>query len=995
MASKLQLVAEFGRQKTVELSSVRGHWQQYLKTASRIYKYPFWDQLLIHAQRPDATACASMDIWNRRMGRWINRGANGIALIDNNSPTPKVRYVFDISDTHPASGAEQIAIPGFWLMSPAHEVAVLEHLSNSYGPPSYGAAPFVEQVQEICASVTDDNFGGYLEQLRQAKQDSFLEELDELNLHIRFRDLVSNSVAYAVLTRCGYDADRLYSPDDFAAIHDFSTYEVMTILGDVTSTLSKMMLMGIGRAITSLERDAKFAKTPDMVYDEHEKNTPPIERKELEHHGRIDIHEDRGLLLSGSGSPARGGERPAPGQVRDAAHDLAEGTRSDPVRHDVAGRRIVPISAGDRPAGPRDGGSDRPADGGSRGRERGDEGQRSDALGGPDEQLQGIGGGNRPAPVGLRMTDPEPGDTQLGFFEQLDTFPQAEYVEPTSSAFFIDQNSIDHILRLGGNTHRHRERIVATFEKQKSTAEIADILKNLYHGGNGIGSVTAWYAEDGIHLSHGKTARYDKSAQVISWESAVERIGQLLQDGQFATNVELAEAPGYERSLLAEKLWYLHHDFSEETRAAGYLPSLAKNPARGFPEETAWLAEQLDSPEFRQSLTEEYAAFQSNYRENPNLLRFHHHKLQEISDHLHDLSLPRTAFSSALTEIPSLQQFITDDEIDAAISSGSSMAGGKSRIFAFFQKNHTEKETADFLKQEYGIGGRSNALSGAGSSWESYDGKGLHYKKDGCPDVHLTWEQVAKRIAGLIQKGRYLTGEEQAEYDKIQAEKALDEVDALKAQQTPDRYEVVVYHHFMNGFDEKLDYATLEEAEQVAQGYVNGTMEEDGFQYDGAAVYDLQEQKHLRIYGDFPDEKAHAEVTAQNYLPIVDALGGEVITAPVEEAVQTGPPSPALTVPPAPLPVGRIDFLATNGSVGESVEYTDAEEFVAAIKEENYFGAPMRIPQNTQPCAVPCPGPPLWGKSQAATSAMDSLLPPAADGTQSAPLKAPLTPCPI
>lgn len=773
MASKLQLVAEFGRQKTVELSSVRGHWQQYLKTASRIYKYPFWDQLLIHAQRPDATACASMDIWNRRMGRWINRGANGIALIDNNSPTPKVRYVFDISDTHPASGAEPIAIPGFWLMSPAHEAAVLEHLSNSYGPPSYSAAPFVEQVQEICASVTDDNFGGYLEQLQQAKQDSFLEELDELNLHIRFRELVSNSVAYAVLTRCGYDADRLYSPDDFAAIHDFSTYEVMTILGDATSTLSKMMLTDIGRTITSLERGSKFAKAPDMVYDEHVKNTPSTERKELEHHGRTDIHEDRGLLLSGFGIFSGGRERPAPGQVRDAAHDLDAGTQFSQVWPDAAGRRAVPVPAGNRPTGPRDGGSDRPADGGSRGRERGDEGQRSDALGGPDEQLQGIGGGNRPAPAGLRMTDPEPGDAQLGFFEQLDISPQAEYVEPTSSAFFIDQNSIDHILRLGSNTHRHRERIVAAFEEQKSTAEIADILKNLYHGGNGIGGVTAWYAEDGIHLSHGRTARYNKSAQVISWETAAERIGQLLENGQFATNVELTEAQGYERSRLADNLLNLYYDFSDAAKSAGYLPSLAKNPARGFPEESAWLAEQLDSPEFRQSLAEEYAAFQSAYRENPNLLRFHHHKLQELSDNLHDLSLPRTAFSSALTEIPTPQQFITEDEIDAAISRGSGVSSGKGRIFAFFQENHTEKEKADFLKHEYGLGGHSHALSGAVGSSENHDTTGLRYKKDGCLEVRFTWEAVSRRITELIRQDRYLTREEQAEYDKIQAEKAL------------------------------------------------------------------------------------------------------------------------------------------------------------------------------------------------------------------------------
>src|SRR5699024_7876133 len=146
-------------------------------------------------------------------------------------------------------------------------------------------------------------------------------------------------------------------------------------------------------------------------------------------------------------------------------------------------------------------------------------------------------------------------------------------------------------------------------EEQKSTTEIADTLKTLYHGGNGIGSITAWYAEDGIHLSHGKTARYDKSAQVISWESAAERIGQLLQDGNFATNVELTEAAGYERSLLAEKLWHLYHDFSDKAREAGYLSCLSGIRRNGFPEETAWLAEQLNRPEFRQTLAEEYAAF--------------------------------------------------------------------------------------------------------------------------------------------------------------------------------------------------------------------------------------------------------------------------------------------------------------------------------------------------------------------------------------------------
>ena len=295
--------------------------------------------------------------------------------------------------------------------------------------------------------------------------------------------------------------------------------------------------------------------------------------------------------------------------------------------------------------------------------------------------------------------------------------------------------------------------------------------------------MSAWYAEDGIHLSHGKSVRYDRSAQVISWESAAERIGELLESGQFASNVELAEAAGYERSLLAEKLWHLYHDFSDKARDSGYLSCLSGIQRTGFPEETAWLAEQLNRPEFRQTLAEEYAAFWTAYQQDRELLRFHYHRPREIWENLKDLSLSRRTFSSDLSQVPTVQHFITEDEIDAAMTRGSGFESGKGRIFTFFQKPHTDKEKVDFLKNEYGTGGHSHALSGAGGSWEDHDGKGLRYKKDGCPDVHFTWEKAAKRITDLIQKGRYLTKQEQTEYDKIQAEKALAEEDEVQSQQ--------------------------------------------------------------------------------------------------------------------------------------------------------------------------------------------------------------------
>ena len=457
----------------------------------------------------------------------------------------------------------------------------------------------------------------------------------------------------------------------------------------------------------------------------------------------------------------------------------------------------------------------------------------------------------------------------------------------TSSAFSFAQTDIDHVLRLGGNTDRQRERIVAAFEKQKSTAEIAAYLQNLYTGGNGIGSITVWYAEDGIHLSHGKSARYDKSAQVISWESAAERIGQLLQTGQFATNVELSEAEGYERSLLAEKFWNLYHDFSDEARESGYLPSLANNPGRGFPEESAWLTEQLKSPEFRQTLAEEYAAFWTAYQQDRDLLRFHYHKPKEIWGNLKDLSLPRTAFTSQMTEVPAVKQFITEDEIEAAMTRGSGVSGGKGRIFAYFQNSHTDKEKVDFLRHEYGIGGHSHALSGAGGSWEDHDGKGLHYKKGGCPDVHFTWEKVAKRITDLIQKGRYLTEQEQEEFDKIQAEKALAEEDALQAQ-PPDTEPADVLREdvpeqpipTLRELHEKYKPIVLEAVTQDIR-YRNACGHSD---YENAmiecnaavrrAILASHDIELIRLFSDVPEfrQRLHREVADETYPKLHELL---------------------------------------------------------------------------------------------------------------------------
>ena len=759
MPSKTEFYRQMADHVATQLTGSWQEWAGFLTTAARLYKYPFHEQLLIYAQRPDATACAEYDLWNEKMGRYVRRGSKGIALVDDSGDRPRLRYVFDISDT---GTREHSRTPWLWQLEERHLDSVQAMLERTY---DVSGDDLAGQLTEVAGKLAEEYWTEHQQDFFYIVDGSFLEEYDEYNIGVQFKAAATVSITYALMSRCGLEPERYFDHEDFMAIFDFNTPSTIGALGTAVSQINQQVLRQIGVTVRNAEREA---------------NQERSKQDEQSH----DLHPERRLSDSRPEAEPAAGE--TPGQVRQDEENLPERTPSHPLQPDAAEREVVPAPSGDRRDRPEQTGADDAPAGEGSGSHRGTESQRSHEVGGPDEHLQSPGRG-----------DPDGGAYQqltLNLFlseaEQIQSIDEAENVAHTSSAFSFAQNDIDHVLRLGGNTDRQRERVVAAFEKQKTTAEIAEILKTLYHGGNGLGSVSVWYAEDGIHLSHGKSVRYDRSAQVISWESAAERIGELLESGQFASNVELAEAAGYERSLLAEKLWHLYHDFSDKARDSGYLSCLSGIQRTGFPEETAWLTEQLNSPEFRQTLAEEYAAFWTAYQQDRELLRFHYHKPREIWESLQDLSLPRKSFSSEMQDVPAVKQFITEDEIDAAMTGGSGIEGGKGRIFTFFKNPHTDKEKVDFLKSEYGIGGHSHALSGAMGSNEDHDGKGLHYKKDGCPDMHFTWEKVAKRITGLIQKGRYLTEQEQAQYDKIQAEKALAEEDALQAQQpTPEIWE--------------------------------------------------------------------------------------------------------------------------------------------------------------------------------------------------------------
>ena len=343
----------------------------------------------------------------------------------------------------------------------------------------------------------------------------------------------------------------------------------------------------------------------------------------------------------------------------------------------------------------------------------------------------------------------------------------------------MPQKDIDHLLRTASNTEEARTKIALEYRKQKPLSELTAFVKQTFHDGYGIQTenwrIASWAADDGLHILRGSSVRYARTAQILSWEDTAKRIGELLEQGQFATNVELSEAPGFERRQVAESLWYLCSEMSEEAIEQGWLPTLRENDTGGFPDATERLTMLLEDPEARQSFASEIEAFSAAWKQDASLMRFRTYHPDKVLLSLTELSLPRREYPEGMADLPTDDPFITEDEIDAYFSSGSNMEGSKGRIFSFWQEPHTPQEKADFLKNEYGTGGRNNALSGNFHSQESHGSKGITLQKPGCNVVQLTWAKAVKRIDALIEKDRYLTLEEKAKYEMERNARATDE----------------------------------------------------------------------------------------------------------------------------------------------------------------------------------------------------------------------------
>ena len=503
MMSNLEFYSAMASYTATHLTDSWQKWTAFLTTASRLYKYPFHEQLMIFAQRPDATACAEYDLWNDTMRRYVRRGSKGIALVDNSREKPRLRYVFDISDTGLRKNSRH---PFLWELRPEHEAAVAQALTERFGaPPENNLA---EQLESIAAQLVSEYWVEHKRDILDIVDGSFLEGYDEFNIGVQFRNAATVSITYSLLSRCGLEPEGYFDHEDFLSIFDFNTPEAVAALGTAVSQSNQQVLRQIGITIQNYER-AKFAE------------------RSVTHGEQPDLHQERRLS---DPRPEAGGNE-APGPVREDAPGLSEGASAGPVQRHDGERETVPAPERDRADHePAAGADDAGADAGG-GRDGGTESPRSDDLGGADEQLQSPGGGNPSDGTYIQLTlfpseqeqirriDEGPGVFASG----PSAVPEPEPAPPAPAAprRALTQADIDAAIQEWNGNIESKHAVVRYMKDHAREKDTAAWLRQEYGDALPVFPVTA-----------------DGAAGDVPWPKVQRRIAQLIKEDRFYTEAE-------------------------------------------------------------------------------------------------------------------------------------------------------------------------------------------------------------------------------------------------------------------------------------------------------------------------------------------------------------------------------------------------------------------------------------------------------------------------
>ena len=617
MANKLYAMEQLTEEVSKDVAASPQEWMRFLNTASRLYKYTFPEQLLIYAQRPEATAVASMEIWNQKMYRWIKKGSKGIALIDNTSgPKIKLRYVFDVQDTYKVRNLGKD--PQLWNLPAEGEQLVADYLQEQLTLEDTEGG-FAESLHQAAKESMQEWLPDALEELRLDVTGTFLEELDEQNQEVEFRELMTNSVWYVLLNRCGLDVQEYLDAEDFRHITDFNQLKILGHLGSAVNEISRPVLMQIGRyVLNDLENDLKtVAKEKEVVYNEFntlicESRTNNTENRE-ENKEETDYERDQ-LQPERSVSDSRyqpGRDKRNNREVRNDEERVSEKSQGSQIQHSDTAEPSGQSSDGDRQSGKTE--SRQP-----------DERTFGESSGtGQDDRHNGLDQTHEPDQSTGRGTGNSGDYLQLSLFqteeEQLGEIRKAAATLEQPAAFLISYKVVDDILRTGSGQKNTLFHITARLIEGLDNEEMQSFLKDEYGtGGKGFTidgqKISIWYDNDGIRIRRGDSARRNFD-RIVTWEEAADRIRDMYEEGNYVDNLISNNAIEQEQKEMTDLLALHFRDTNrntEEYRSYTDWQDTIRN---------AWT-----DPEGKKEIYQQFEWLQADMNENPS--NYHRWEIQ-------------------------------------------------------------------------------------------------------------------------------------------------------------------------------------------------------------------------------------------------------------------------------------------------------------------------------------------------------------------------------
>ena len=829
--ARLEDIRGLAEAHAFSISSSPRDWMNYLDTAARLYRYPFMDQLLIHAQRPKATACASLELWNEKMLRWVNRGAKGIALLDETMQKTRLRYVFDIQDTHKVKGGRT---PYLWRLQEKQQEELLNHLEEVYGLEAKDTGSLSDALMATAKYMVEENLDEYLDGLTYVTEGTYLEELEEDTIRSEFRSLLTDSIYYTLASRCGLDPLERQEEMDFVHITDYNSLSVLTFIGNATSMASESVLVDIGRFVhrISLEEMKKgienseernYNKFNTLIRESEENNNRIIKNEYSQEdeggneHG-IDISSQRGLSVSESDNP---GDRGTDREIRNAAEDISEGTQEQPVSEPVTDWEIEQPSGRDRENSTEEIGS---TDSETVGEESGTiERGEPDGVDSTYEQSDGNSGREHLDGIGVQLIEDTSEDklskaeeeiaSALSLPELPSVNEQKREIENRIAALYageiaIPSEVVDEVLRTGGNRSKSQLRIIYNFMSEQTPEEYTEFVKREYGTGgkgfeiNGM-EYSVWFDETGLQIAVGHTVTdqiLDKA--FLSWEDVSGRIHQLLKQGEYAPQSVLDVARENAIKEHAQALAYMKADMAEGVAELVFDEEDLPHLHSVYPEITDYLEEKLTDPQWLADLNERLEGLAMAYEEDKSIMRFRTYNPIRISGQFQKFAaevIPYNARDEFAWQEHKV--FITQDEIDAFLAGGGPYSDGRLSTYSFYLLNEDDKARTDFIKEKYGIGGQSHALCGADNSHADYDGKGLKLERGdyGNPDISvlLPWAKVAKRIGYLIDNQQFLRSADYSRMPEYERERIAGKVISFYAR-LPEEIERPFKQDFFN-----------------------------------------------------------------------------------------------------------------------------------------------------------------------------------------------------